>query len=62
MVRKLYGIVSSGSVVGSFIAIVPIILAVGLIYTVYRIAKSKKNDAADSMGQGDHKASFRSFT
>lgn len=51
MLRKLYGIVSSGSVVGSFIAIVPITLAVGLIYTVYRIAKSKKNDAPTAWGK-----------
>lgn len=51
MLRKLYGIVSSGSVMGSFIAIVPITLAVGLIYTVYRIAKSKKNDAPTAWGK-----------
>lgn len=58
MLRKLYGIVSSGSVIGSFIAIVPITLAVGLIYAVYCIVKSRKSDTPVSLGTGIMKFLF----
>lgn len=50
MLNRLYGMINSGSVIGEFISVIPVVITVGLIYAVCRYLKVKKNSSAVRWG------------
>lgn len=50
MLNRLYGMINSGSVIGEFISVIPVVITVGLIYAVCRYLKVKKSGSAVRWG------------
>ena len=50
MFDTLYEIMTSGSLIGLFLQVVPITCLVGLVYAIYRLVKIKKHELPVAWG------------
>lgn len=51
MLKRLYSLMNSGSIIGLFLQVLPIALAVGIAYAVYRIVSVKKHGETLCLGR-----------